>query len=224
MLSFHIATIHPEFIEAYKKFGVFQAAEKKSLASIEAINLRQFAYDKHGSVDDRPYVGGDGMVLSCEPLAQAVKTVPNAYVICPSPSGKKWCQKDSERLAQLERPLVFVAGRFSGIDQRFCDHYVDEEFSLGDYVISGGELAALTMADSILRNIPGVLGNTLSSHYDSFAKGLQGSLEYPVYTRPPVFEGKEVPKVLLSGDHEKIETWRKEKSLEKTKRLRPDLL
>ena len=120
MLSIHIITIHPEFVEAYNRFGVFQAAQKNKLAKVSPINLREFAVDKHGSVDDRPYGGGDGMVLRCEPLVKAVQTLPNPYIISTSPSGKKWSQKDSERFAQFHRPLVFVAGRFSGIDQRFC--------------------------------------------------------------------------------------------------------
>ena len=119
MLSIHIITIHPEFVEAYNRFGVFQAAQKNKLAKVSPINLREFAVDKHGSVDDRPYGGGDGMVLRCEPLVKAVQTLPNPYIISTSPSGKKWSQKDSERFAQFHRPLVFVAGRFSGISENF---------------------------------------------------------------------------------------------------------
>lgn len=224
MLDISIITIHPDFINAYKQFGVFKSAEKKGLAHIKAINLRDYATDKHGSIDAPPYGGGDGMVMRPEPLRDAIKDLNNPHVIYTSPSGKKWTQKDALRLLETDRPLVFISGRFGGIDQRFVDKYVHEEFSLGDFVLSGGELPSLTMVDSILRFIPNVLGNNESAKNDSFSTGCDNLLEAPLYTRPQEFEGESVPKVLTSGDHKKINEWRKQQSLEKTKKLRNDLL
>ena len=224
MKTLTFITIHPAFIEAYCRFGVFRAAEKLGIQT-HAINLRNFAVDKHGSVDDTPFGGGDGMVLRPEPLAEAVKAIQGSKkVIYTSPSGKLWKQSMAEAYAQSEVDhLVFIAGRFAGVDQRFLDRYVDEEISLGDFVVSGGELPCLLMADSILRQVPGVLGNAQSAKEDSFSGALKGLLEYPLYTKPPIFEGAQVPDVLLSGDHQKILEWRRQQTLEKTRRLRPDL-
>lgn len=223
-LQIHIITIHPTFVDSYKSFGVIHAAKKADMVEVNTVDLREFAVDKHGSVDDAPYGGGDGMVMRPDPLAAAVKSLENPYVVLTSPGGRLWRQKDAFRYGAWERPLVFICGRFAGVDQRFIDKYVDEEISLGDFVVSGGELPTLMIVDSILRTLPGVLGNQESALNDSFSEGLEGLLEYPNYTRPREFEGMTVPEVLLSGDHARIAKWRKSEVLKKTLKLRPDLL
>jgi tRNA (guanine37-N1)-methyltransferase len=221
--TFAFITVHPQFIEAYAKFGVFRTAERASIA-IQAVNLRDHALDNRGSVDDSPFGGGDGMVLRPEPLVAALEPFKGRRkVFVTSPSGRAWTQADAEKYAQSDEDLIFISGRFAGIDARFHEHYVDEEISLGDFVISGGELACLTIADSILRLVPGVLGNHQSAIEDSFGAELESLLEYPLYTRPIEFEGKKVPDVLLSGDHKKISAWRHAEALKKTELLRPDL-
>lgn len=228
MKKYSIITIHPKFCANYLAFGVMRAAMEKGLAAIDVIDLRDFAVDKHASVDDAPYGGGDGMVLRPEPLRDAVAKVSASgekpLVIVTSPSGKKWTQAEAESLAAMERPIVFVCGRFGGIDQRFLDKYVDRDYSLGDFVVSGGELPVLAMLDGMLRLIPGVLGNVASAQNDSFASGMKGLLEHPLYTRPMEFEGDKVPDVLMSGDHRAIAAWREDQAKKRTKRLRPDLL
>lgn len=217
-------SVHPAFIEAYARFGVFRSAAQKGL-KIHAINLREFAVDQHGSVDEAPFGGGDGMVLRPEPLARAIESLPfSGKVILTSPSGRSWTQSDANSYAAGEENLIFIAGRFAGVDQRFIDLYVDDEISIGDFVVSGGELPCLLLADSILRQVSGVLGNSLSAHCDSFAAGMSGLLEYPLYTRPLEFQEQKVPSVLLSGDHKKIEAWRQEEALSRTRLRRPDLL
>lgn len=224
-MNIHIVSIHPQFIEEYKKFGIFKSALEKNIAQIHSVNLRNYAVDKHGSIDSRPYGGGDGMVLRPEPLADAVRAIPNnPYVILTSPRGKIWQQSDAKRLIDMQRPLVFICGRFGGVDERFITNYVDEEISLGDFIVSGGEIPSLAIADSILRLLPGVLGHEESAQLDSFSDKLQGKLEHPLYSKPQIFEDLEVPPVLVSGNHKAIEEWRKEESLELTKQVRPDLL
>ncbi len=221
----HVVSIHPQFIEAYTHFGVLKAALSKNKVSFHICNLRDHAVDKHGSVDDRPYGGGDGMVLRPEPLAAAVKNIPgNPYVLLTSAKGKAWTQADARRLLHMDRPLVFICGRFGGVDERFIENYVDEQVSMGDFIVSGGELPALMMIDSILRLVPDVLGHSESAHVDSFSEGLKGLLEHPLYTKPQVFEDSAVPDVLLSGDHQAIERWRQKEALRVTRELRPDLL
>lgn len=226
--GFTFVTIHPDFISAYGKFGVMRAAQAKDLARIDVVNLRDHAIDKHGTVDDVPYGGGDGMVMRPEPLAAAVQAIrastPSVQVILTSPAGKLWRQQDACEFAAKEQSLVFICGRFAGVDQRFIDGYVDQEYSLGDFVLSGGELAALAMADSILRFVPGVLGHAESAAQDSFAPGFQGGLEHPLYTRPQSFDGQPVPDVLTSGDHQAIAKWRVDQAALRTKERRPDLL
>lgn len=225
MKTFHVITIHPAFIDAYLKFGTLKSAMKKKAAEVIPINLRDFAIDRHGTVDDRPYGGGDGMVMRPEPLAAAIQSLPNKpHVILTSPKGKVWQQSDTHRLLAIEKPIAIVCGRFSGVDERFISNYVDEECSLGDFVMSGGELAALAILDSVLRLIPGVLGDERSPQVDSFTPAFGGGLEYPLYTKPEIFEGLAVPDVLRSGDHKKIEDWRSKESLAQTKKKRPDLL
>lgn len=224
-LRLSFISIHPHFLSAYTQFGVFQSALKRNLAEFNIIDLRQYAVDKHGSIDAPPYGGGDGMVMRPEPLRDAIAAMPEKpHVIFTTPGAKKFTQQDAARLVQLNKPICFIAGRFAGVDQRFIDQYVDEEFSLGDFVISGGELPILMIADAMLRLVPGVLGHAESATEDSFAEGMGGGLEYPSYTRPPVFEGVEVPPVLLSGDHAAIKKWREKAAYERTKLKRPDLL
>ncbi len=225
MKNYSVITILPTVIEAYKEFGVLRAAQANLAADINTINLRDYSLDKHGTVDAAPYGGGDGMVLRPEPLAEAVKAVHgNPIVICPSPGGEVWTQSHAKSYAQEERPLVFVCGRFGGMDQRFIDEFVQQEYSMGDFVVSGGELPALMMMDSILRFVPNVLGHNESAEKDSFGDVFGGGLEYPLYTRPEDFEGKKVPEVLLSGNHKKIQEWRDKESEIRTQKARPDLL
>lgn len=224
-MNFHFVSVHPQFIESYWQFGTFKSAQDKGLVNLNAINLRTYAVDKHGSVDARPYGGGDGMVLRPEPLASAVNAIPNnPYVILTSPRGKMWQQSDVARLRTMDRPIVFVCGRFGGVDERFIERYVDEEISIGDFILSGGELAALTICDSVIRTIPGVLGHEESALLDSFSPKISGHLEHPLYTKPATFEDLEVPPVLLSGNHQAIEDWRQDQSRKLTKKHRPDLL
>ena len=217
-------SVHPRFFAAYFEVGVFKSAVRAGHVDLRVVDLRDHAVDDHASVDASPYGGGDGMVLRPEPLRDAISTSPGAHIIATSPGGKLFRQRDARRLLELSKPLTFVCGRFGGIDQRFIDKYVHEEFSIGDFVVSGGELPSLLIADSILRLIPGVLGNPVSAVDDSFGEASPGLLEHPLYTRPAVFEGMNVPEVLLSGDHAKIAAWRREKALERTRRERPDLL
>ena len=228
VIEIHFVSIHKPFIDAYSQFGTFRAAKEKNLAHFKSHSLRDFTQDKHGTVDDRPYGGGDGMVMKPEPLAASInhisKTSLNPYVIFPSPSGKIFDQQDAQRLLKLERPLVFVCGRFGGVDQRFIEHYVDEEISCGNFIVSGGELPSLMIADALLRFVPGVLGNSESSFFDSFSEGANHMLEAPLYTRPRSFENLLVPETLLSGNHSKILKWQLEKSIQKTKQIRPDLI
>lgn len=228
MLKIAFASIHPDFINSYLGFGVFGSAQKKRLAEFGVINLRDFAIDARGSVDDRPYGGGDGMIMRPEPLADCVKSLGRPLVILPSAQGQVWNQsRAAQVLAKVkERPdgVIFVCGRFGGVDQRFIERYVDLEISLGDFIISGGELASLAVADSLLRLIPGVLGHEDSAEVDSFSDALQGRLEFAQYTRPSEFEGIKVPEVLQSGDHAAIARWRLESSINTTKLKRPDLL
>jgi len=211
VLQLTYISIHPSFIASYFGFGVFRAATAKSLASVSNIDLRDYAVDDRGSVDDRPFGGGESMVLRPEPLTAAITALKNAgecQVILTSPKGRPWQHADALRFAKADKNLVFICGRFGGIDQRFIDRFVDDEFAVGEFVVSGGELPALMMGDAILRQIPGVLGNEASAVLDSFAEGLGGKMEYPLYTRPEVFLGERVPEVLLSGDHKRIAAWR----------------
>lgn len=206
------------------KFGIVGRALQKELVEVSCINPRDYTEDKNRTVDDSPFGGGPGMVMMVKPLHRAIEAakaqLPNAKVIYLSPQGKRFDQQLAKKAA-LESDLIMIAGRYEGIDQRIIDHCVDEEWSLGDYVISGGEFAALVMVDAIARCIPGVVGDAGSVMEDSFYRGL---LKYPQYTRPESYDGWDVPKVLLSGDHQKIARWRKEQSLETTRLKRPDLL
>jgi len=215
-------SIFPDIIRGALSHSIPEKAREKGLVSILHHDIRDYAADKHQKVDDIPYGGGVGMVFKPEPAAAAIRAVnsPKALVIHPSPAAPRLTQADVTALAQ--RPhLIFLASRYEGLDQRVIDQFVDVEYSLGDFVISGGELACAAMIDAIIRLLPGALGKEESYREDSFFNGL---LDYPHYTRPPEFEGHEVPEVLRSGNHEAIRIWRKRQALARTLRYRPDLL
>jgi len=219
-----IATIHPELIKTYCEFGPLATCLRKNLLELKVINLRDFAVDKHGTVDGKPFGGDDGMVLRPEPLAAAIESAGPAHVILTCPQGKTWKQSKAESFTTKYEHLFFICGRFSGVDQRIKDLYVDEEISCGDFILSGGELAALLITDSIGRLLPEALGNEKSSLNDSFSQSYEGMLEQPLYTKPRVFKGKEVPAVLLSGNHEKIRKWQEEERTKQTIKKRQDIL
>ena len=224
-----LITLFPDVIESFKEYGVTGRAVAEKKIDLQCFNPRDFATDKHRTVDDRPYGGGPGMVMRCEPLTAAVQVAKDwmkgqqSRVVYLSPQGKRLVQARTEELATEN--LILIAGRYEGIDQRLIDSLVDEEISIGDYVLSGGELPALVLIDAILRHVPGVLGHAESAGQDSFStEELEGGLDWPQYTRPEVFQGQAVPEVLLSGDHKLIEQWRSQQATAKTRRMRPDLI
>ncbi len=219
-MFFEILTLFPEAVEGYLNTSVLGKAVEKGLIRVKVTNIRDFTADRHKTADDRPFGGGSGMVMKPEPLAAAIKAALPGRVILTSPRGRPFDQRVARRLAELEK-IILVCGRYEGVDQRVIDRYVDEELSVGDYVLTGGELAALIIIDAAARLIPGVLGDEGSIAEESFADGL---LEYPHYTRPREFEGLRVPEVLLNGDHAKIAAWRRKEALRATWSRRPDLL
>lgn len=219
-MKFDVLTLFPEMFEPLKH-SIIERASKQNLININLINIRDFSKDKHKKVDDTPYGGGAGMVMRADVVYDAYKSMQNenAKVIYLTPQGKKLDQKKVEELSK-EKHLILLCGHYEGIDQRVIDKIVDEEISIGDYVLTGGELPAMVLIDSVSRYVEGVLSES-STNEESFSQGL---LEYPQYTRPETFEGVKVPEILLSGHHENIKKWREEKSLENTKLKRPDLL
>jgi tRNA (guanine37-N1)-methyltransferase len=225
VIRFDCVTLFPEAFSAVADFGITRRAREDGLWSLALWNPRDFTTDNYRTVDDRPYGGGPGMVMLAEPLAKAIAAakaaVPGeARVIHLSPQGRVM---DHGRVMELsaERRLVLLCGRYEGVDERLLRGAVDEELSIGDYVLSGGELAAMVLIDALVRQLPGALGDGMSAGQDSFANGL---LEAPQYTRPEVYEGKAVPPVLMSGHHERIERWRLKQSLGRTWLRRPELL
>ena len=205
--TFYLLTVHPHLVVAYNRCGVLKAATDEGIATIKAINLRDFAVDRRGSVDDSPYGGGEGAVLRVEPIVQAIRSLPEEVeVILTSPRGQEWDYRAARHYASKERSLLFICGRFSGVDQRVVDNFVTASYSIGDFVVAGGELPALLMVDAILRLIPGVLGSQSSAYNDACDNEQR---HVPLYTRPREFEGLSVPEPLLSGNPQKIETWRK---------------
>ncbi|MBQ4527669.1 MAG: tRNA (guanosine(37)-N1)-methyltransferase TrmD [Clostridia bacterium] len=223
-MTFHILTLFPEMFEPVLHSSMLGRAEEKGILKFNLINIRDFSNNKHNRVDDAPYGGGRGMVMQAPPVYDAYmsvadKCISKPHVIHMSPKGKVFTQAKAIELAKYDE-ILFLCGHYEGIDQRVLDEIVDEEISIGDYVLTGGEIPAMTVIDSVSRMIDGVLSNeesfTDESHYD-------GLLEYPHYTRPPIFLGREVPEVLLSGDHAKIAAWRRRESLLITKEKRPDL-
>jgi tRNA (guanine37-N1)-methyltransferase len=219
-----VISLFPEMFQAVTEYGVTGRAVRKGIIELLSINPRTFAHDKHQKVDERPFGGGPGMVMMVQPLRDAIleakSKLPNAKVVYMSPQGKRFDHQECQKLAE-NNELIIVAGRYEGIDERIIDKYVDEELSIGDYVLSGGELPAMVVIDAVSRLLPGVLGDELSAVEDSFAAGL---LDCPQYTRPPEIDGMSVPDVLMSGDHEKIRKWRLKQSLARTYERRPDIL
>lgn len=222
---FGVITLFPEMLSAIASAGITSSALKKQLLTLETWNPRDFVQDKHRVIDDRPFGGGPGMLMKAEPLRDAIVAAKqaageDAKVIYVSPQGKPLTHAGVQTLAQNTK-LILVCGRYEGIDERVIQHYVDEEWSIGDYVLSGGELPAMVIIDAIARLQPGVLGHADSAQQDSFVNGL---LDCPHYTRPEQFESMTVPEVLLSGHHQQIEQWRLQQSLGRTWLKRPDLL
>jgi len=217
-----IITLFPETFTPTLNASILKRAQQKGLVEFELINLRSFGEGRHQVVDDSPFGGGVGLVFKPDVLAKALKTIKkdNSYTILMSASGYTYRQETAQRFSQLEH-LIIVCGHYEGVDQRFVDKYVDLEVSIGDYVLTGGEIPAMVVTDSITRLIPGVLAKAEATQDESFSQNL---LEYPQYTRPDDFEGEKVPSVLVSGNHQAVKKWRAEKSLEKTKKVRPDLL
>ena len=222
-MKFDIITLFPEMFSAIKEEGVISRAIKKSLISINTWQLRDFSSNNYRNVDDKTYGGGSGMVMQVKPIRDCISRIkqssPNTKVVYLSPQGKKLDQNLVEELATFES-ITMLCGRYEGVDERVIENDIDFEISIGDYVISGGELAAMVVIDAIGRRLPGVLGSEVSLK-DSFTDNL---LDCPHYTRPKVIDGQTVPKVLLSGDQGKIDTWRLKQSIKKTKQKRPDLL
>ena len=222
-MRFDIVTIFPEYFESPLSVGALRKARERGLIEINLVNLRDFALDKHRMVDDRPFGGGEGMVFKPEPLYRAIshlRTQGNPFVVYLSPQGRLLNQEIVKELHEKGH-LVLICGRYEGIDERIREHFIDDEISIGDYVVFGGEVAALVVIEAVSRLVPGVVGKRDSVEKESFSQGL---LKYPQYTRPREFMGLKVPEVLLSGDHAAIEAWRRKKSLEVTLKRRPDLL
>ncbi len=222
---FGVVSLFPEMFQTFTQQGVTGRAVKNGLLQVECFNPRDFTHDKHRTVDDRPYGGGPGMLMMVQPLTDAILAAKKAAgrktkVIYLSPQGKKLDQAGVKQLSENES-LILVAGRYEGIDERVIQTQVDEEWSIGDYVLSGGELPAMILMDAVSRFVPGVLGHEQSAEQDSFSHGL---LDCPHYTRPEDLNGERVPKVLLSGDHDKIRQWRLQQSLGRTWQRRPELL
>jgi tRNA (guanine37-N1)-methyltransferase len=254
-MRFEILTIFPEMFRGFFEFGVVSRAQKTGLVGIGVHDLRGFTHDRHRTVDDRPFGGGEGMVLKAEPLAEALEglsvlpvlergaeAVARESVVLLSAQGRPFTQAVARELAQFDR-VVLICGRYEGVDERVNALYCDREISIGDYVLSGGELAAAVVLDAVMRLVPGVLGNEASSEFESFGAGdgaitasvdvegvprsqhgAGGLLDYPHYTRPAEFRGLQVPEVLMGGDHAAVRRWRRVEQLRKTLRNRPDLL
>src|SRR5579872_4600432 len=242
-----IVTIFPGFFQGPLNYGITRRAQEMGLAKIDLHDLREFTKDRHRTVDDRPFGGGEGMVLKPEPLFECLDSMgvaPRAdrlagrieqSVILLSAQGQRFTQKVASKLAQLDR-IVFICGRYEGVDERVADFLADRELSIGDYVLSGGETAAAVILEAVVRLLPGAVGNEASTRQESFTAetgssgaadstcGSGGLLDYPHYTRPAEFRGMTVPEVLLNGDHQEIRRWRREQALKKTLRNRPDLL
>ncbi len=224
-LQVEVISIFPEMFAAISEYGITSRAVKQGLLRLHCHNPRSFTEDRHQTVDDRPFGGGPGMVMKIEPLERALAAARQAAgaaakVIYLSPQGRRLTQAAVRELAQ-EESLILIAGRYEGIDERFIEAHVDEEWSIGDYVLSGGELPAMVLIDALTRLLPGALGHADSAEEDSFTDGL---LDCPHYTRPEVYEGKRVPEVLLSGNHEHIRRWRLQQALGRTCERRADLL
>ena len=228
-MKFHIVTIFPDFFRGPFEHGVIQRARQAGLIEIQVHDLRTWTYDRHHTVDDRPFGGGEGMLLKAAPIFEAVETIvairperrAGSKVVLLSAQGRKFDQAKAREWSGLEE-LLLICGRYEGVDERVAEHLADEEISVGDYVLSGGELAAAVVVDAVARLREGVLGNDSSAVEESF--GEEGLLDWPQYTRPADFRGWKAPEVLIGGNHEEIRKWRRNAAREKTARYRPDLL
>ena len=226
-----VLTIFPEFFKEVFDFGIIRRARLAGIVEINVFDIREFATDKHRLTDDRPFGGGDGMVFKPEPIFNAIEHLlgtgdresypEGTRVVLLTPQGRQFKQPVATELAEESRHLVLICGRYEGVDERVNEALVTDEISIGDYVLSGGEPAAIVIADAVIRLLPNALGSETSAENDSFSSGM---LDYPHYTRPADFRGMKVPEVLLSGNHAEIEKWRREKALEKTLKFRKDLL
>jgi tRNA (guanine37-N1)-methyltransferase len=227
-MQFEVFTLLPEVFPPYLESSILQRARQRGLIDVRVHNIRDYTHDKHHTTDDTPYGGGGGMVMKPEPVFEAVESVLGPLrdsplpvpVILLTPQGRLFKQRVAEELGRYER-IALLCGRYEGVDERIREHLVTDEISIGDYVLTGGELPALMVIDAVSRLLPGVLGDPDGAQDDSHSMGL---LEYPHYTRPPIFRGWSVPDVLLSGDHGKIEKWRREQALLRTRQRRPDIL
>ncbi len=225
-MTFHVLTIFPEFFRGPFEHGIIQKAQESGRIEIRVHDLRTWTEDRHRTVDDRPFGGGEGMLLKAEPLFRAVESIwpqrtGKQKVVLLSAQGRRFDQALAREFAEADE-LLLICGRYEGVDERVAEHLADAEISVGDFVLSGGELAAALVIDVVARLQEGVLGNSDSAIYESF--GVEGVLDCPQYTRPAEFRGWRVPEVLLGGNHEEIRKWRRKAALEKTERLRPDLL
>ena len=223
-MRFDIFSLFPEVFASYLDTSILKRAQEAQILEVHTHNIRDWATDRHHTTDDTPYGGGGGMVMKPEPIFSAVESILGAPPICPvillSPQGRPFTQKIAFELAEADH-LALLCGRYESVDERIREHLVSDSISVGDYVLTGGELPALILVDAITRLLPGVLGDPDAPHDDSHATGL---LEYPHYTRPPEFRGWEIPEMLLSGNHAEIDRWRREESLRRTLIHRPDLL
>ena len=224
MKNFYVLTLFPEMIEATLSHSITGRAIREKIINVEAVNIRDFTEDKHRHVDDYPYGGGAGMVMQPQPIYDAYKSIKEragkCRVLYMSPQGKRFDQKMAEELSG-EDSIIFLCGHYEAVDERIIEEIVTDEVSIGDFVLTGGELAAVTIIDTVSRLVPGVLNKEESYENESFSDGL---LEYPQYTRPPEFMGRTVPDILLSGHHANIDKWRREQSIVRTYNKRPDLL
>ncbi len=226
-MKFDVVTIFPGFFGGIFEHGVVSRARTSGQLEIQIHDLRHWTYDRHRTVDDRPFGGGEGMLLKPKPLFEAIEAIvpdrnDRTKVILLSAQGRPFTQGVAREFAMLDR-LVLICGRYEGVDERVAEHLADDELSIGDFVLSGGELPAALVVDAVGRLLPGVLGNEESSRNESFSEENDGGLDCPQYTRPADFRGWKVPDILLGGNHSEIGRWRRAASLEKTKRLRPDL-
>lgn len=229
-MKFEVFTLLPEVFPPYLESSILQRARQRGLIDVQVHNIRDYTHDRHHTTDDTPYGGGGGMVMKPEPVFEAVESVlgfdsnqtqpPPLPIILLTPQGRVFTQRVAEELSAHER-IALLCGRYEGVDERIREHLVTDEISIGDYVLTGGELPALMIIDAVSRLIPGVLGDPTGAEDDSHSMGL---LEYPHYTRPPEFRGWQVPEILLSGDHGKIEKWRREQAITRTLTRRPDML
>ncbi|HBT20013.1 MAG TPA: tRNA (guanosine(37)-N1)-methyltransferase TrmD [Peptococcaceae bacterium] len=221
MMQIDIITLFPEMFENFLKTSILKRAQDENKVKVRTVNLRDYSTDKHRSVDEPPYGGGGGMVIGPQPFFHAVDALKQdgSKVVLLSPQGRLFTQRVAEELAQMNH-IILLCGHYEGIDERVRQNLANDDISIGDYVLTGGETAAMVVVDAVVRLIPGVLGNELSASEESFSMGL---LEYPQYTRPREYSGLKVPEVLLSGNHEKIRRWRRKEALRRTLKLRADL-